>query len=64
MVLCFDFFVIKHKIVWILSFPSNGALPYSSLTLYLTSKASYFLFSLPTTAQGKPQSLGHLEVGV
>lgn len=64
MVLCFDFFVIKQKLVWILPFPSKWSTAIQQLTLCLASKASYSLFSLPMTAQGKPQSLGHLEVVV
>lgn len=59
------FFVIKHKTVWILPFPSKWRTAHTgTLTLYLLSKASHSLFSLLMTAQGKPQSLGHLEVVV
>lgn len=58
-------FVIKQKTVWLLLFPSKWSTAHiGTLTLYLLSKALCSLFSLPMTAQGKPQSLGHLEAVV
>lgn len=57
-------FVIKRKSDCCF-FPSKWSTAHiGTLTLYLLSKASCSLFSLPMTAQGKPQSLGHLEVVV
>lgn len=59
------FFAIKQKTLCMLLFPSKWSTAHiGTVTLYLLSKASCSLFSLPMTAQGKPQPPGHLEVVV